>query len=164
MLDYETRRQLEEAWLCEMSMNRAQAIRQCRDFTDLFIIHLAKCFLFYKTQWYNHWLKECGNYCVKCDDIRVKPDAKRLKPEVFMRDGCICEEWETAKDIITVLDRAIIKCPEVAREDATDEEAIKFLNLWNSLRVELANCFSNEDTFDRSDYMKIIDSAINKNI
>lgn len=160
MLDYQTRKELEEAWLCEMAMTRQQAMEVCKRDTFPFIVHLAKCFLFKNTEWYQHWLKECANFCIKCDDIKLKPNAKRPEMQFFMQDDFICGEWETAQDIKAVLDTAIYRCPEVEREDATNEEALLFLDLWNSLRIELADYMADEDTFDRQTYIEIIDNAI----
>jgi len=160
MLDYNTRKELEESWLLEMAYTKAYAEDICKKYSHPFMMHLCKCFLFYNSQWYSHWLKECGNFCIKCDNIRLKPKAKRPDMDFFMQDDFICEEIETAQDMKGILDLAISSCPEIDREEATNNEALSFLDLWNNLREELADYFTDEDTFDRSTYMEIIDNAI----
>ena len=164
MFDYETRKMLEEAWLCEMAVTRQRGKLICQQHAFQFITHLAKCFLFYNTQWYNHWLKECANFCVECDNISLKPDAKRPEMQFFMEDDCICEEIETADDAKIYLNSAISRCPEIERENATNDEALRFLDMWEDLRIELADYMADKDTFDRSEYIEIIDKAIKRNI
>ena len=163
MIDADFRKELEEAWLCEMAYDRKQATDICSGLSFPFIVHLAKCFLFDNTQWYKHWLKEAAGFCVKCDDMRLKPKAKRPTAEFFLQDDSICGEWETAQDIKSVLDIAILRCPEVDRDDATNDEGLRFLDLWEDLRYELADMMADEDTFNRYEYEEVIDQAIKRN-
>lgn len=155
---------LEEAWLCEMAYPIKKAKQICEGAADLFMVHLCKCFLFSNTQWYDHWLKEAANYCIRCDDIRLKPDAKRPTINFFLADNMICEEIETASDAKQYLNLAIDKCPEIGREDANNDEALRFLDMWIDLRIELADMMVDEDTFNRDEYKEVIDEAIKRNI
>jgi len=164
MLDKQLRKELEEAWLCEMAYTRKKAEELCKGAANIFMVHLCKCFLFPKCQYYNHWLKECINCCMLCDNIRLKPNAKRPTPEFFKQDDCICEEIETADDAVGYLTLAIWKCPEFDKEEITNDEALRFIDFWEDLREELSDYFSDEDIFDRSTYYQIIDEAIKNNI
>lgn len=161
ILDYEIRKQLEEAWLIEMASTRQEIIDNFERYQAQFKIHIGKCFLFRDTPWYNRWLKEAGNFCVKLDDLRVKPRAKR--PDISLYLKYFVDEEETANDAKMILGISIARCPEIARDDeVSNDEALTFLDFWNDLRTELADYLSDEDTFDRSIYIDIIDKAIKR--
>ena len=161
VLDYEIRKKLEEAWLIEMAIPRQSAIDIMTGLEPKLKAHIAKCFLFRNTQWYNHWLKECGNFCIKCDDIRLKPNAKRPDSSLYLE--YFVDEMETAHDADLILTNAIIRCAEIERNiNPTKEECFTFVDFWNDLRVELADYLSDEDTFDRSVYIDVIDKAIKR--
>lgn len=163
MLDYETRKSLEEAWLLEMAYTKKKVGQICEQYADPFMVHLCKCFLFKDTEWYDHWMQEACSFCVRCDDIRLKPNSKRPNREFFMQDDYICEEIETPKDAQGYLNLAIDKCPELSREDATLEEGENFLKMWNTLRIILADQFSSENTLDRNEFRSLIEQQINRN-
>lgn len=161
VIDYEIRDKLEEAWLIEMASTRQDIIDQMSARESKFKIHVAKCFLFRNTDYYKHWLKEAANYCIKCDDLRVKPRGRR--PDISLYLKYFVDEEETAQDAKGILETAIILCPEIERsQDATNDEALTFVDFWNDLRTELADYLSDEDTFDRSVYIDIIDKAIKR--
>ena len=151
---------LEEQWLIEMALPRKDAIEICKRYTLAFIVHVAKCFLFSSSEAYDHWLTGAANFCIKCDDLSVKPDGRRLSPEVFLSDECICEEIETARDARHYLDLAITYCDEIREELATPEEGFIFLDLWEDLRYTLADYLSDSDAFDRNTYKELIDRVI----
>ena len=160
-LDYETVKKLEEAWLVEMASTKAEIIKELSVRQANFKIHVAKCFLFRKTEYYEHWLKEAANYCIKCDDLRLKPKAKRPSKNLFLQ--YFVDEEETAQDAIGILETAIALCPKINRDpNATRNEAFIFVDFWNDLRLELADYLANENTYEKSVYQNIINEYINK--
>ena len=162
MLDYNTRKQLEETYLIEMAISRNDAVQLCGQISFQFKVHLAKCFLFYDTMWYDHWLTECGNFCIRCDNIRLKPKAKR--PESIFFKEYFIDELETADDAKHFLNSAIMSCSGMDRDEATNIEAETFVLLYNELIDILAEHLAEEETFDRSVYKEIINDIINKHI
>lgn len=159
--DYELRKKLDEVWLIEMSVPRQEAIKTLSRYQTMFKFHVAKCFLFRNTEWYNHWLKEAANFCVRCDDIRLKPRATRPDRSLYLFH--FIDEEETAQDADFLLGAVILECPEVERDiNPTKSECFTFVDFWNDLREELADYLSDEETFDRSVYIDIIDNAIKR--
>lgn len=161
IIDYDIRKQLDEAWLIEMALPRADVITTLESYESGFKIHVAKCFLFRNTQWYEHWIKEAANFCIKCDDLRLKPKAKRPDKDLYLE--YFVDEMENASDAKTILGVAIARCPEIERDDQVlNSTAFIFVDFWNDLREELADYLSDEETFDRSVYIDIIDNAIKR--
>jgi len=161
ILTTDMKQKLNEIWLCEMAIQRKQFVEQAESLSYSLIMHIGKCYLFKNSEYYEHWLKECGNFCMKFDDIKLKPNAKRPEKELFL--STILDEIETAQDSKFFLEGALSKCPELEGEDISNDDAFTFLDVYNNMREELADYMSNEDTFDKYTYMNVIDKYIKNN-
>lgn len=161
IFDNEIKKELEEAWLVEMAVPRAKAKAVCESLSFNFLVHVAKCFLFKDTEWYNHWLTEVANYCVTVGSLTLKPNANKPNKE-FYKDYFI-DEIENAADAKIYLNVAIDKCEEVKRGNATNDEAFKFIDLWQELRESLAEALSSKEEYKKDFYKNLIDNFIKSN-
>ena len=76
---------LNKTRLFEMAFERKDAIKKLDNLSYEISIHLLKLIVFNNSNNFNHWLGELNSWLNQVDDIRLKPNNKKLKEEDYLK-------------------------------------------------------------------------------
>lgn len=154
---------INEEYLVEMSMKRADAIKRIESFSEPVNKHMVYLFVLGNLiNSYNHWKNELSTYLSVISNITLKPNKKKLEDDVFYES--LFPHIDTTADAKAEIAWAWAKHDDndnklpMLSDILTDELAKSFKLFKNNESEKLVKLFTSKEQYSKKYFEELIDS------
>jgi hypothetical protein len=129
---------LNKTILFEMAYERKHALNRLDSLSHQISTHILKLIIFNNSSNFNHWLGELNSWLNQVDDIRLKPNNKKLNKQdylKYLKELYLENEDQVQKNIQKL--KKLYPNEQVSIDDST-KVTNKLNNLINKICIELA--------------------------
>lgn len=152
----------EKEQLNEMAVSRQEAINILNRHSSSLADHLAKCFLFPSSIYFNHWLDECSNYLYMCDNIHLKPNNK--KPDIKFIETYLFDSFDNAEDSMMILNSIVVEYSKLHHDKITKDDGLNFVDLYEDVKSLASDYIHDKKQYSQDDYRALIKKCLDNYI